>query len=119
MTEPSADRVQIDLGLEEVASAGVTDRVRRDPPSGERRYASRGALNEPIDPEPCIGSSPLAEEDGIVGSASLHEFGEGCFGPRPQRTLPVFPTLTVDADERVPAISSSDVQITRHELRRF
>ncbi len=80
MTEPSADRVQIDAGLEQVAGARVTDCVRRNPPSGERRYAGRRALDEPIDSEPSIGSSLPAEEDGIPGCPSLQELGERGFG---------------------------------------
>ena len=55
MTEPGTDRVQIDSGLEQVAGAGVTDRVRCDPPSGERRHAGGTALDEPIGPGPRIG----------------------------------------------------------------
>ena len=111
MTEPSADRVQIDAGLEQVAGAGVTDGVRRDPPSGERRGAGRRAFDEPIDPEPGIGPSLPAEEDGIPGCPSLQEFSECGFGPGPQRTLSVFSALAVDVDERLPAAASSDLQI--------
>ena len=119
MTEPGADRVQIDSGLEQVAGARVTDCVRCDPPCGERRHAGGTALDEPIDPEPRIGSSLLAEEDGIAGYPPLHELCERSFGPRPQRTLPMFSPLAVDVDECVPAIASSDLEIARDELRGF
>ena len=79
-----------------------TDRVGRDPPRGERRHAGRTALDKPIDPEPRIGLSVPAEEDGIVGCPSLHEPREHGFGARPQRTLAVFSAVAVDVDERVP-----------------
>ena len=54
ISEPGADRIQIDAGLKEVVGAVVTDRVRCDPPLGDgARAAVRRTCR--LDPEPCAG----------------------------------------------------------------
>ena len=69
MTEPGADRVEIDPGLKQVAGARVADHVRRNRPPDEGWHTGGTALDKPIDPEPRIPSLP-AEKDGIGGCRS-------------------------------------------------
>ena len=69
MAEPGADRVQVDSGLEKVAGTRVADRVRCDPPCGERRHAGGTALDEPVDPKPRLARiSHTVTAEGRSGS---------------------------------------------------
>ena len=97
----------------------MADHVRRDLPPGERGHTGRTTLDKPVDPEPCIRSLLPAEEDGIAGCPLLHQFGEDTFGPRPEWTLAVLSALAVDGHEWMTTVAAPDLQIPRHQVRRF
>ena len=48
VTEPAADDVDLDAGLEEVDGGGVPEEVRADPPAGARRRRGAAAWRRTI-----------------------------------------------------------------------
>ena len=87
--------VDDDAGLKQVAYTGVSNHVRGDESPVKRRYAGGTALDKAINPEPCIGVTVLAQEDGFVVGPTQYLFRQCLLGLRPQGTFPTLSALTV------------------------
>ena len=125
MAEPGADGIDVHAGENQVAGRRVPDHMRGYRSARQFRHPGRATLDQPIDPEAGKRLSEPADEDGVIGRATVDLVSQNPFGFRPQRTLAYLAALPVQGREimtAIPDARSADRALSfasprRHALR--